>query len=70
MSETKVPGRLAGIDRRAANRDPNQPVNWMARGQKGNVRHSAITMNLYSWHSYKNWAEKARGEWDDKERKR
>ena len=29
-------------------------------------RHAAITNNLYSWHSYKNWADKVRGSWEDK----
>ena len=29
-------------------------------------RHSAITNNLYNWHSYKNWADKVRGTWDEK----
>jgi hypothetical protein len=29
-------------------------------------RHGAITNNLYNWHSYKNWAEKIRGSWEEK----
>jgi hypothetical protein len=29
-------------------------------------RHAAITNNLYNWHSYKNWADKIRGSWDEK----
>jgi hypothetical protein len=29
-------------------------------------RHAAITNNLYSWHSYKNWADKVRGSWEEK----
>jgi hypothetical protein len=29
-------------------------------------RHAAITTNLYNWHSYKNWADKVRGSWEDK----
>ena len=29
-------------------------------------RHSAITNSLYNWHSYKNWADKVRGTWDEK----
>jgi len=29
-------------------------------------RHGAITNTLYNWHSYKNWAEKVRGSWDEK----
>jgi hypothetical protein len=73
MNETKIPGRFAGVDRRVANRDPNQPAqtgNWIGHGEKAHGRHAAITMNLYSWHSYKNWAEKVRNDWDEKDRKR
>ena len=29
-------------------------------------RHGAITNTLYNFHSYKNWAEKIRGSWDEK----
>ena len=29
-------------------------------------RHAAITNSLYNWHSYKNWADKVRGNWDEK----
>ena len=29
-------------------------------------RHAAITNSLYNWHSYKNWADKVRGSWDEK----
>ena len=29
-------------------------------------RHAAITNSLYNWHSYKNWAEKVRGTWEEK----
>ena len=29
-------------------------------------RHAAITNTLYSWHSYKNWADKVRGNWEEK----
>jgi hypothetical protein len=33
---------------------------------KPSGRHAAITNSLYSWHSYKNWAEKVRVSWEDK----
>lgn len=33
---------------------------------KSGGRHGAITNTLYNWHSYKNWAEKIRGSWDEK----
>ena len=29
-------------------------------------RHGAITNTLYNFHSYKIWAEKIRGSWEDK----
>jgi hypothetical protein len=73
MSEAKVPDRLAALDRRVSSRegDPNDPFgNWLVRGHKGMGRHAAITKNLYNWHSYKNWADKVRVDWDEKERKR
>ena len=38
----------------------------MRRGTKIGGRHAAITNDLYSWHSYKNWTEKVRGSWDVK----
>ncbi len=38
--------------------------NWLNRGQKSGSRHSAITRNLYSWSSYKSWADKVRNSWD------
>jgi hypothetical protein len=46
------------VDRRA-------PRGESAVGKPGG-RHSAITNSLYNWHSYKNWAEKARGNFDEK----
>jgi hypothetical protein len=42
-------------------------VNLLKRSEKVGGRHSAITNSLYSWHSYKSWAEKMRGSWDPKE---
>jgi hypothetical protein len=75
MTETKTPNRLAAIDRhlgagdvipqRRAGDNPDGYPGWLAR--KGNAnRHAAITKNLYNWNNYKNWAEKARSEWDGK----
>lgn len=40
-------------------------ASWLNRIQKTGGRHSAITRNLYSWSSYKSWADKVRGTWDD-----
>ena len=58
MSDVKNPVRYTGIDRRAPRSDA-PPV-------KTGGRHAAITNSLYNWHSYKNWAEKARGNFDEK----
>jgi hypothetical protein len=57
MSEIKNQTRYSGVDRRAPRATP---------GIKTGGRHAAITNNLYNWHSYKNWAEKIRGSWEDK----
>jgi len=40
-------------------------ANWSDRMQRARGRHSAITRNLYTWSSYKNWAERAKNDWDD-----
>jgi hypothetical protein len=58
MSELKNPTRYTGVDRRAPRGD--------SAAAKTGGRHAAITNSLYSWHSYKNWAEKARGNFDEK----
>jgi hypothetical protein len=66
-----------GLDRRAPRApppsgkpetpaNPDAPTNLLKRSEKPGGRHGAITNTLYSWHSYKNWAEKMRGSWDDK----
>ncbi|HSZ06939.1 MAG TPA: hypothetical protein VK794_00265 [Steroidobacteraceae bacterium] len=58
MSDVKIPARYTGVDRRAPRAD--------ATAAKTGGRHAAITNSLYNWHSYKNWAEKARGNFDEK----
>lgn len=52
-----------GIDRRAPRGDAAAGARETA---KTGGRHAAITNSLYNWHSYKNWAEKARGNFDEK----
>ncbi len=71
MSDVKNQSRYTGIDRRAPRVDPGAPKSavgprdaYKTGGPGG--RHAAITNNLYNWHSYKNWAEKVRGSWEDK----
>ncbi len=69
MSEVKIPTRYSGVDRRAARTEPGvlKPGAVAPRDlYKTGGRHGAITTNLYNWHSYKNWAEKIRGSWDEK----
>lgn len=58
MSDVKNTTRYTGVDRRAPRAD--------SAVVKTGGRHSAITNSLYNWHSYKNWAEKARGNFDEK----
>lgn len=36
---------------------------WLEHMQRSRTRHAAITRNLYSWSSYKSWAEKVRHDW-------
>jgi hypothetical protein len=71
MSEVKNQSQYSGVDRRAPRSEPG--VGVLKPGvvaprdlYKTGGRHGAITNNLYNWHSYKNWAEKIRGSFDDK----
>jgi hypothetical protein len=76
MSDIKSQGPFKGVDRRAPNTVPTggKPVtpapsadyDLLKRSDRTGGRHSAITTNLYSWHSYKSWAEKIRGSWEEK----
>jgi hypothetical protein len=64
MSDIKNQTRYNGVDRRAPRAEPG--ANPAAGPYKPGGRHAAITNSLYNWHSYKNWAEKARVSWDEK----
>jgi hypothetical protein len=69
MSEIKNQSRYAGVDRRAPRTEPGvaKPGAVAPRElYKTGGRHGAITNTLYNWHSYKNWAEKIRGSFDEK----
>ena len=69
MSDVKNPTRYSGVDRRTPRTEPGilKPGAAVPRDAfKTGGRHGAITNNLYNWHSYKNWAEKIRGSWEDK----
>ncbi len=73
MDETNIKSRYRGLDRRAPHTGTVGAVgvgerfgNPLKRGPKVGGRHAAITTDLYSWHNYKNWADKMRGSWEEK----
>lgn len=73
MTDSKIKAAYTGVDRRAPRTDKAAAGasgeaygNLLKRGPKIGGRHAAITTDLYSWHSYKNWAEKVRGSWEEK----
>jgi hypothetical protein len=68
MSEIKNQSRYTGVDRRAPGREPGilKPGAAPRDLYKTGGRHGAITNTLYNWHSYKSWAEKIRGSWEEK----
>jgi len=69
MSQDKTTSRYSGVDRRAPRAEPGilKPGTVVPRDiYKTGGRHGAITNTLYNWHSYKNWAEKIRGSWEEK----
>jgi hypothetical protein len=41
---------------------------WHDRMQRARARHAAITRNLNTWSSYKNWADRMRESFDEEER--
>ena len=69
MTDMKNPTRYTGLDRRAPRTEPGAGKTGSSAPRevfKTGGRHSAITNHLYNFHSYKNWAEKIRGSWDEK----
>lgn len=68
MSELKNQPRYTGVDRRAPRAELGalKPGTTQREIHKTGGRHGAITNTLYNWHSYKNWAEKIRGSWEEK----
>ncbi|GAC1299319.1 MAG: hypothetical protein NVS1B6_15040 [Steroidobacteraceae bacterium] len=69
MSEPKNQRGYSGADRRAARGEPVILKSGAVAPRdvyKTGGRHAAITNNLYNWHSYKNWADKIRGSWEEK----
>jgi hypothetical protein len=72
MSYIKHRPPYTGVDRRAPRVEPGagKPGAAVPRDAlKTGGRHAAITTNLYNWHSYKNWADKVRGSWEDTTKK-
>lgn len=52
-----------------AGADPAEPYpEWLDRVQRARGRHAAITRNLNTWSSYKNWADRMRESWEDEEK--
>ena len=68
MSDFKLKARYTGVDRRAPRVEGGAAAGTALprEAYKPSGRHAAITNSLYSWHSYKNWAEKVRVSWEDK----
>ncbi len=62
----KSHNRYTGIDRRSPRTESVTPKPPVAAPYKTGGRHAAITNNLYNWHSYKSWADKVRGTWEEK----
>ncbi len=44
-------------------------ANWLERMQRTRGRHAAITRELYTWSSYKSWADRVRESWDEPQAK-
>ena len=77
MSDIKQHTRYKGADRRTprppqvagiavgAGMTRDAYANLLKRSEKVGGRHAAITNSLYSWHSYKSWADKMRGSWEE-----
>jgi hypothetical protein len=79
MNDSKPQSRYKGVDRRKRPRTPaggvapgpgmtrDAYVNLLKRSEKVGGRHAAITNSLYNWHSYKSWADRMRGSWEQKD---
>ena len=61
-----TPETVLPRDSGAAPADPLEgSPSWIDRMQRARARHSAITRNLNTWSSYKSWADRVRGTWDE-----
>jgi hypothetical protein len=69
MSDSKTPTRLAKVFLGAAPLETGavKPAATEPRNaERIRGRHAAITNNVNNWRSYKQWAEKMRGTWEEK----
>ena len=62
MSDSKTPTRFAKVILRAARLEKEVAKN----AERIRGRHAAITDNFDTLRSYKSWAEKIRGTWEEK----
>jgi hypothetical protein len=68
-ADSKTPARYAKVNRRAPRVETGAVKAAAAvpkNTDKVGSRHAAITNNLNNWRSYKNWADKIRGTWEEK----
>ncbi|GAC1308954.1 MAG: hypothetical protein NVSMB10_15630 [Steroidobacteraceae bacterium] len=67
MSERVMMIDYTGVDRRASRQQAvsgsTRPVS-RRRGDHASGRHAAITNKLPTWHSYRSWAYKVRGSFE------
>ena len=43
----------------------DEAAQQLVPAQRTRGRHAAITKNLYTWSSYKHWADKVKGSWEE-----
>lgn len=68
MSNCNVLTPYGGIERRDLRLEPRtlkQEMPRRRRGDRTTGRHAAITSKILNWSSYRNWAYKVRGNWED-----
>jgi hypothetical protein len=69
MSDSKTPNRIAKALLRAGRPEPGAvkpAASAPKNAERIRGRHAAITNNFTNWRSYKEWAEKIRGTWEEK----
>ena len=68
MSDSKTPTRFAKVLLRAARVETGaakKAATVPKNAERICGRHAAITNNFNNWRSYKEWAQKIRGTWDE-----